>query len=28
LSFFVYFVGAFVAGAIGFQAWLRWHGVM
>ncbi|WP_338770176.1 ubiquinone biosynthesis regulatory protein kinase UbiB [Massilia sp. METH4] len=28
LSFFVYFVGAFVAGAIGFQAWLRWHGVL
>jgi ubiquinone biosynthesis protein len=28
LSFFVYFVGAFVAGAIGFQAYLRWHGVL
>jgi ubiquinone biosynthesis protein len=28
LSFFVYFVGAFVAGAIGFQAWLRWQGAL
>ncbi|TWI61224.1 2-octaprenylphenol hydroxylase [Pseudoduganella lurida] len=28
LSFFVYFVGAFAAGAVGFQAWLRWHGAL
>jgi ubiquinone biosynthesis protein len=28
LSFFVYFVGAFVAGAVGLQAYLRWRGVM
>jgi ubiquinone biosynthesis protein len=28
LSFFVFFVGAFVAGAVGLQAWLRWQGAM
>ncbi|MGO4380167.1 ubiquinone biosynthesis regulatory protein kinase UbiB [Pseudoduganella sp. RAF53_2] len=28
LAFFVFFVGAFVVGAIGFQAYLRWRGGM
>ena len=28
LTFFVYFVGTFVVGAVAFQAWMRWHGAM
>jgi ubiquinone biosynthesis protein len=28
LAFFVFFVGAFVIGVVGFQAYLRWRGVL
>ncbi|UGQ46826.1 ubiquinone biosynthesis regulatory protein kinase UbiB [Massilia endophytica] len=26
LGFFVFFVGAFIVGTVGFQAWMHWHG--